>query len=83
VGYRVTRPSAHEACLVPEDNDLGVRALGELVSDLDRLPLEEWLGDPLGHRALEIGDPHGFDALASGFAIEADFTPVPQLSCND
>jgi hypothetical protein len=53
------------------------------VSDLDRLPLEEWLGDPLGHRALEIGDPHGFDALASGFAIEADFTPVPQLSCND
>src|SRR5438132_10810458 len=53
-----------KAALVAEHDDLRVRALRQLVGDLDRLPLQELRADALGDDRLEVRDALGLDALA-------------------
>src|SRR5919108_5765983 len=53
-----------QAALVAQQHDLAVRALRQLVRDLDRLPLQQLGADALGDDVLEIGDALALDALA-------------------
>src|SRR5438552_810267 len=53
-----------KAALVAQHDDLRVRALRQLVGDLDRLPLQELRADALGDDRLEVRDALSLDALA-------------------
>src|SRR5436190_1322524 len=53
-----------QTALVAEHDDLRVRALRQLMGDLDRLPLQELRADALGDDRLEVRDALGLDALA-------------------